>query len=44
MILILAIIDNMYQDFENITIGNGGKSELPPKKLLFSKIILIREQ
>ena len=34
----------MYQDFENITIGNGGNSKLPPKKTIIQKIILIREQ
>lgn len=27
----------MYQDYENITIGNGGKSKLPPKKTIFPK-------
>ena len=27
----------MYQDFENITIGNGGNSKLPPKKTIIPK-------
>lgn len=27
----------MYQDFENITIGNGGKSKITPKKNYYSK-------
>ena len=37
MILIFVIIHSMYQDFENITIGNGGKSKLPPKKTIIPK-------